>query len=97
VFLATVGEANGLSLAGPARISESGNRFFKVAGDFLIDFDEIPLVRCFGREAEIVIGNDIESIAAGCFHDRASPVSMRFASDCGISILGEAAFSGTSP
>jgi hypothetical protein len=71
---------------------DSRNRFFRVSGDFLLDFNESCVVRYFGHDPEVSIGNDIKILATGCFSYCASLLSVRFARDSTVATLGDSAF-----
>jgi hypothetical protein len=69
------------------------NRFFRLSRDFLVSFDETYLARYFGHQTEVAIGRLGEAVSAECFSEIDCISSVRFASDCRVSILGEVAFS----
>jgi hypothetical protein len=68
-------------------IVDPANEFLRVSGDFLVDSTETRLVRYFGDESEVAICRNIEAISAGCFDHCDSVFSVRFASDCRVSLL----------
>jgi hypothetical protein len=75
-----------------AVIIDPGNRYFRLAGEYLVDIGETCLVRYWGHQEEVVIGKDIEAIAAGCFEGRHSLSLVQFEHGCRISSFGEYAF-----
>jgi hypothetical protein len=81
---AAVRQISGLALAGSAIGSvsvHSRNRFLRVSGDFLVDFERRSLVRYLGNESTVHIG---------------SVLSVTFASDCRVSNIGKSAFQRSS-
>jgi hypothetical protein len=48
------------------RVAE-GSRHLRVCGEFLMTFDGTSLIRYFGRDSEVQIGCDIETICVGSF------------------------------
>jgi hypothetical protein len=73
-------------------IVDPENAYFRVCGDFLLDFRESCMVRYFGRAADVSISNVIEVIGVGCFSYCRSLLSVRFEAGCRISLFGESAF-----
>jgi hypothetical protein len=93
---ATLRQITGLAMAGSGIRNitvDVDNRFLRVCGDFLTDFDGRCLIRYFGNEHEVTIGRDIASISPGCFHGCDSILSVRFATDSRISSFSAEAFS----
>jgi hypothetical protein len=92
---ANLREVTGLSLADcgrPTVVVDRANRFFRMAGDFLVDLKGVCLVRYFGSEREVTIPVDTEVIGVGCFGHCDSVKSVNFASDRRLLTLGESAF-----
>jgi hypothetical protein len=78
----------GSAVMGCRRISitfDVGNPFFRVSGNFVVDYGGSCLVRYFGDERAVAIGGDIEMIGARCFSCCGSVSSVTFASHCRIS------------
>jgi hypothetical protein len=71
---------------------EAGSRFFRVSGDFLVDYEGTRLVRYLGNEKTVVIGRAFESISAGCFTYCRFLWSVTFEADSQVADLGESAF-----
>jgi hypothetical protein len=46
---------------------ESGNRFFRASGPFLLDFEGSQIVRYFGDGPDVVIASEIETLGHCCF------------------------------
>jgi hypothetical protein len=92
---ASVWELTAMSLA-RSRIEsitvDHENRFFKVCNCFLVDFAGTCLLRYFGKEGEVTIGEDIVGISRGCFSYCDSISSVRFEPGCQITALSESAF-----
>jgi hypothetical protein len=89
----------GLTIAGSGIVNlvvVSGHQLFRVSGHFLLDFEEICLIRYFGVEQEVHIGADVATIGAGCFSLCRSLLTVKFGSGCQISNLSESAFAGCS-
>jgi hypothetical protein len=94
---AGVREIRGLrGLAVSAVTVDSGNEFFRLSGDFLVDSGGRSLCKYFGTERRVDILSDIESISRACFADCNSLWSVRFAGDCRVLNLGDNAFQSCS-
>jgi hypothetical protein len=91
---ASVEKLKGLSLP-PARLCvvevESGNIYFHRAGDFIMSSNERCLVRYFGNDSEVKIGDEIETIDDGCFL-RSVIAVVRFGPESKLSSIGVDAF-----
>jgi hypothetical protein len=85
-------EGNSFLESGLEEISfESGNRFFRLIGPFLQDFEGVRIIRCFGSEKEIRIGKEIETVGAYSFF-RHSVSIIRFESMSQLSLIEKLGF-----
>jgi hypothetical protein len=73
---------------------ESGNRFFKVNNDFLMDFRGVSLLRYFGCETKIQLSDDIETIGPYCFASTVTLFSVQCSARSRLRSIGERAFEG---
>jgi hypothetical protein len=71
---------------------ESGNRFFGVIGDFVVDFEGVTIVRCFGTEKEVTIPKEIEMIGDNSFAS-CDIWAVEFTGESKVSSIGHYAFS----
>jgi hypothetical protein len=74
-------------------IVEDGNRYFRVAGDFLLDFEGTSLIRYFGSDSIVDLPHHIEVLCSGCFHDCASLCSLTFKSGSELTCIETIALS----
>jgi hypothetical protein len=70
---------------------ESGNRFFRASGPFLLDFEGIRIVRYFGSENEVTVSSEIEILGTGAFSSR-SISAIRFQATAKLSVIELGAF-----
>jgi hypothetical protein len=70
---------------------ESGNRFFRASGPFLLDFAGVRIVRYFGSENTITIPSEIETLGDSCF-SFCSMRTVRFESMSKLSVIESRAF-----
>jgi hypothetical protein len=74
-------------------VIDEANPHYFVSGDFLVAFDGMRLIRCFGHSESVIVGGNIESLGSLCFSECKSLVTISFESDSRLSIFGESAFS----
>jgi hypothetical protein len=76
--------------------ADAFSRFFRISGDFLVDFEEASLVRHLGTDRDLVISSGIEIIARQCFSRCRGLSSVRFESERKALIRGVSAFANCS-
>jgi hypothetical protein len=75
---------------------ESGNEYFVVENDFLIDIVNHKLIRDFSNSPSVQIGYDIEIVDSSCFSDSKSLSSITFESNSRLTQIESKAFSNSS-
>jgi hypothetical protein len=63
---AGVCQIHGSSLGGSGvsrLLIDAPNRFFRLCGDFLVNFDETSLIRYLGHDTDVIISGDIDCIS----------------------------------
>jgi hypothetical protein len=73
---------------------EPGNRFFAIAGDFLVDIQQVSLIRYFGSGPDVVIPANFEKIGSWCFGHCSSISSIAFAPNSKLTEICSDAFTG---
>jgi hypothetical protein len=97
-FPAGLHQITGLALAGSAVWIlgvEKGSEFWRVSRALLVGASEMCLIRCSGQESEVTVPkDDAEAILTGCFSGCHFLLSVEFAPNWKVSILGRSAFPG---
>jgi hypothetical protein len=70
----------------------AGNRHFRVSGEFLTNFAGSSLIRYFGRDSDVRIGCDIETICVGSFSKCKQLRKLKFESPSRVRSIERQAF-----
>jgi hypothetical protein len=70
---------------------DAESRYLRICNGFLMNRAGNSLIRDLDYETDIVIGQEIEQITAGCFWNRQSLRNVTFR-NCPVSVLGESGF-----
>jgi hypothetical protein len=73
-------------------IDESNPHYF-MSHAFLVAFEGMRLIRCFGHSQNVIIRRNIETLGEFCFSACKSLVGIAFEPDSRVTIFGECAFS----
>jgi hypothetical protein len=71
---------------------EAGNRYFRVVGDFLLDFDGVSVIRYFGSDSTVTLSNHIEILGQSSFDSCHSVCSLTFESGSRLTRIEANAF-----
>jgi hypothetical protein len=73
----------------------ANNCHFSISGQFLLDFEGVSLIWCFGPRREVRPPKRIQRFCRGCFESSSDPFQIIFDAGSELSVIEEGAFRGS--